>query len=75
MADWYEAKEGNETTHVRASNTRTAFDRAFRRMCGMDYKVPPGTTLTITVLRLRGGSEVAKTLEQVYQDMHKKNKQ
>lgn len=74
MADWYEVKEGDETSHIRASNTRTAFDKGFRLMCGMDYKVPPGQSITITCLRLRGGTETVKLLEQVYQDMRKKKK-
>jgi hypothetical protein len=74
MADWYEVQEEEETVHVRATNTRTAFDRGFRLTCGMNYKLPPGQKMTITVLRLRGGTEKVKLLEQVYQDSRKKKK-
>jgi hypothetical protein len=68
MAGWYEVQEGDEVAHVRATNTRTAFDRGFRLLCGMDYKLPPGQKMTMTVLRLRGGTEKVKFLEQVYQE-------
>jgi hypothetical protein len=74
MADWYIVQEGDERTHVRTSNSRTAFDRGFRVMCGMNYKIPPGQSLTITATRLRGGSELAKQLEKVYQEMQAKKK-
>lgn len=72
MANWYEVEEGGEVAHVRATNTRTAFDRGFRMHCGMDYKLSPGQRMTITVLRLRGGSEKVKFLEKHYQDSRKK---
>jgi len=72
MADWYEVAEGGEVAHVRATNTRTAFDKGFRLHCGMDYKLPPGEKMTITCLRLRGGNEKVKLLEKVYQDSRKK---
>ena len=74
MADWYEVQEGDEVVHVRATNTRTAFDRGFRLHCGMDYKLPPGQKMTITVLRLRGGTEKVKLLEEVYQESRKKKR-
>lgn len=74
MAAWYEVAEGGESVHVRATNTRTAFDRGFRLLCGMDYKLPPGQKMTITVLRLRGGTDKFKLLEQVYQESLKKKK-
>lgn len=72
MADWYEVQEDGETTHVRATNTRTAFDRGFRQLCGRDYKLAPGTTMSIKVFRLRGGTDVVKTLENLYQESRKK---
>lgn len=68
MADWYEVEEAGEVAHVRATNTRTAFDRGFRLLCGMNYKLPPGQKMTITVLRLRGGTDKVKLLEKVYQE-------
>ncbi len=74
MADWYEVEEDSEITHVRATNTRTAFDKGFRLLCGTDFKVQPGRTLTLKVLRLRGGSDVAKTLEKFYQETRKNKK-
>jgi hypothetical protein len=74
MSDWYQVTEGDETVHVRTSNSRTAFDRGFRLLCGMDYKIPPGETMAITCTRLRGGSEQAKLLEQVYQETRQKQK-
>lgn len=74
MADWYEVEEDGETVHVRASNTRTAFDRGFRTLCGMDYKLPPGSTMDIRVTRLRGSTEMVKLLEKAYQDSHKKRR-
>jgi hypothetical protein len=74
MADWYEVEEAGEVTHVRATNTRTAFDRGFRLHCGMNYKLAPGQKMTITVLRLRGGSEKVKRLEQIYQENRRATK-
>jgi len=74
MADWYEVEEDGETAHVRATNTRTAFDRGFRLLCGRDFKVAPGAKMTITCLRLRGGTEKVKLLEKVYQEMRAKKK-
>jgi len=72
VADWYEVQEGQEVIHVRATNTRTAFDKGFRALCGRDYKVPPGNMMTLRCLRLRGGSEKVKLLEQIYQDSRRK---
>lgn len=71
MANWYEVQEGKETVHVRATNTRTAFDKGFRLLCGMNYKLLPGTAITLTCLRLRGGTEKVKLFERVYQDARK----
>ena len=72
MANWYEVEEDGEVSHIRATNTRTAFDKGFRLLCGMDYKLPPGKKMTITCLRLHGGDEKVKLLEKVYQDSRKK---
>ncbi len=72
MVDWYEVKEGDEYAHVRASNTRTAFDKGFIATCGRDYKLRPGEVMTIHVIRLRGSTEKVKTLEQAYQESRKK---
>jgi hypothetical protein len=72
MADWYEVQEGQEVSHIRATNTRTAFDKGFRILCGRDYKIPPGQKMTITCLRLRGGTEKVRLLEKVYQESRKK---
>ena len=74
MADWYEVEEQKETVHVRASNTRTAFDRGFRLLCGMNYKVTPGETIHLRVTRLRGNTEMVKVLERTYQESHKKTR-
>ena len=72
MSDWYEVVEGDELAHVRASNTRTAFDKGFCELCGTGYKLPPGHKMNISVMRLRGESEKVKFLEKVYQDSRKK---
>lgn len=72
---WYEVQEGEEFAHIRASNTRTAFDRGFRIHCGMGYNLKPGEKMTITVLRLRGGTEKVKLLETIYQDNRKKKEE
>lgn len=73
MADWYEVREGNEAEHVRASNTRTAFVKGFNLLCGTKYKLSPGYKMTISVVRIRGSSDIAKMLERNYQDSkHKK---
>jgi ribosomal protein L20A (L18A) len=69
MASWYEAKEGEETGHVRATNTRTAVDKAFTLMCGREYTLPIGEKMSITVLRLPKSNLIAQTLEKSYQDM------
>lgn len=74
MADWYEVQEAEEVAHVRASNTRTAFDKGFRLLCGMDYKIPPGHKMTLTCMRLRGGTEKVKLLEKTYQEMRQKKR-
>jgi len=68
MASWYEVQEDDEVVHVRATNTRTAFDRGFCLQCGSNYNLPPGQKMTMTVLRLRGGSEKVRLLEQVYRE-------
>lgn len=72
MADWYEVEEDGEIAHIRATNTRTAFDEGFRLLCGRDFKLAPGTTMKLRVMRLRGGTEKVKLLEKVYQDSRKK---
>lgn len=72
MADWYQVTESRETVHVWASNTRTAFDKGFRLLCGREYKLPPGYQMTIICQRLRGGSQMVKDLEKVYQETKKK---
>ncbi len=72
MANWYEVQEGDEIIHVRATNTRTAFYKGFVSTCGRDYKLPPGGKMTITCVRLRGGTGKVKLLEKIYQDSRKK---
>jgi hypothetical protein len=72
MAAWYEVEEDGEIAHVRATNTRTAFDRGFTMLCGRYFKLAPGEKMTMHVLRLRGGSEKVKLLEKIYQDSRKK---
>jgi methionine aminopeptidase len=72
MAGWYEVQEGDEVAHVRATNTRTAIDRGFRLLCGMNYTLEPGTAMTIRVMRLSGRTEKVKLLEKVYQESRKR---
>jgi len=64
---WYEVQEEDEVVHVRASNTRTAIDKGFRRLCGMKFNLLPGVKMTLHCMRLRGGSEKVRILEQFYQ--------
>ncbi len=66
MSAWYEIQEGKEVAHVRASNTRTAIDKGFRSLCGMDFTLPPGVPMTIRCIRLSGKSELVRTLESNY---------
>ena len=73
MADWYEVQEEDgETTCVRATNTRTALNRGFRRLYGREYKVAPGRFMRIKVLRLFGDTVAVETLEKIYQKSRKK---
>ncbi len=74
MASWYEIKEGDEIVCVRATNTRTAFNKGFGLTCGRNYKLPPGHQMTITCTRLRGGTGKVKLLEMMYQEKIKRVK-
>jgi hypothetical protein len=71
MADWYEVTGDKETGHVRATNTRTAFDKGFTLLYGANFKLLPGYQMRITVTRLRGGSDKVKSMEKFYRDSNR----
>jgi hypothetical protein len=74
MADWYEVTVDGDTQYIRASNTRTAFDKGFTTHNGRELKLKPGHSMTIRVLRLCGGTEKVKQLEKFYQEHIAKRK-